>query len=48
LYGWRQFGTKIAKSDGKLLPYNEALQEKHGYTMTEKEAMGLIELTLGK
>jgi len=48
LYGWRQFGTKIAKSNGKLLPYKEALQEKHGYTMTEKEAMGLIELTLGK
>lgn len=39
LNGWRQFGTKIKSSDGKLSEYDSNLQEKHGYTMTESELL---------
>jgi pectinesterase len=44
LTGWRQFGTKIVKKSGEILPYDEKLQEKHGYTMTEAEAESLLKL----
>ncbi|WP_407429561.1 pectinesterase family protein [Treponema sp.] len=37
LYGWRQYGTKIINKDGTVSDYDEKVQEKHGYTMSEKD-----------
>ena len=42
--GWREFGTKISHADGTFSAYNTALQEKHGYTMTENEKNLLVSL----
>lgn len=42
LTGWRQIGTKISHSDGTIEEYDTNLQEKHGYTMTEKDKIQLL------
>lgn len=42
LTGWRQFGSQILHKNGTLSAYDEALQEKHGYTMSENEKNLLI------
>ena len=47
LCGWREFGTKIKGDDGKILPYNSSLQEKHGYSMSQKD-LDLLQLAVEK
>ena len=44
LCGWREVGTKVVHSDGKISDYDTSLQEKHGYTMNEKEKNLLLSL----
>lgn len=33
LTGWREFSTKIKKSDGSIIDYDSSKQEKHAYSM---------------
>ena len=42
LVGWRQFGTKFVDEKGGVSAYDECLQERHGYTMSENEKNLLI------
>lgn len=44
LCGWREAGTKIRHADGSVSRYDSALQERHGYTMTEDEKNALLKI----